>query len=177
MIDYGRRRAGGVWRRVRNISIGTTVVLVLLVGAGVAYTWYMGLQSNETETVAVIEPNERPAGPTPSKADPEGVVGIAKQALTSPVPPGENASFTIKTNPEADCDITVTYGELGDEEKESTDSGLVAKTANNFGVIEWTWTIESNREVGEYPIAVTCKNEAKSAYYQDVIKVAFPEEE
>lgn len=62
-----------------------------------------------------------------------------------------NASLAIRTCPEAACSITVTYAN-----EISKDAGLLPKPADEFGVVQWTWTVESSRPVGKWPVDVTC---------------------
>lgn len=150
--------------KVRNGAIGTAIVLLLLVGAGVGYTWYMGMQQPAAAAVEEAPETARPVAMTPSKPAPDAAVGVSSQMLTSPVKPGENASLTIKTNAGATCEITVTYGEIGEEDKQSTDSGLEPQEADIYGMVTWAWTVETSRPLGTYPVEVTCANEAKSGY-------------
>lgn len=150
--------------KVRNGAIGTAIVLLLLVGAGVGYTWYMGMQQPVEAAQEEEVASARPVAVTPSKPAPDAPVGVSSQMLTSPVEPGENASLTVKTNAGANCEITVTYGELDEEDKRSTDSGLTKKTANPYGVVSWSWTVEADRPLGTWPVEVTCANEEKSGY-------------
>lgn len=159
--------------KARNIAIGTVVVLVLLVGAGVGYTWYVGTQPvAEAATEEVAPAPKRAARVSPSKPAPDAVVSVSSQLLTSPVVPGENASLSIKTNAGATCEITITYGEIGDEDKQSADSGLKPKVADEYGMATWTWTVEADRPLGEWPVEVTCANEKNDAYLRVNLEVA-----
>lgn len=152
-----------ILKRIRNVLLGIVVLTVLLVGGGVAYTWYMGQQPVEN-TAAVAQPVASPAPPpviTPTRPAPDAKVGASVQMITSPIAPGSNASITIKTNPEAVCTIKVVYDKI-----ESKDSGLSPKTANEFGMAEWTWTVEPSVPAGKWPVKVTCANEKHSAMVQ-----------
>jgi hypothetical protein len=102
-----------------------------------------------------------------TKAKPEGPVGVSVQVLTSPVKPGGNASMTIRTRPEAACSIRVTY-----KDQLSTDGGLIPKTADEFGLVQWTWTVESSRPVGTWPVDVTCALGEESGYVRGDLEVA-----
>ena len=161
-----------VLRTIRNVAISFGVILVLLVGAGLAYTWYVGQQqpviAEEEETVTQTTPAQR----TPTKPAPDAVVGVSQQYLTTPVQPGENASLSLKTNANATCSITVTYGDIEEEEKRSTDSGLKDKVADDYGLVMWTWTVEEYRPYGEWPVEVTCANEVNSGYLRAFLEVA-----
>lgn len=164
-----------ILRKVRNIAIGAVATLLLLVGAAVAYTWYMGTQSNViVTTTPELEAADKPAPFTPRQSAPDAPVGVSTQMITSPVQPGENASITIKTNTDATCDIVVTYGEIGEEVNQSRDSGLETKTADRFGIITWTWTVEPSRPLGKWPVEVTCANTEKSGYVRATLEVGSP---
>ena len=156
-----------ILRKVRNIAIGTVATFLVLVGGAVAYTWYMGTQSNTVvSTAAPLEAEEKPAPFTPRQSAPDAPVNVSTQMITSPVKAGENASITVKTNTNIDCTITVTYGKIGEEANQSRDSGLKPRTSDRFGMVTWTWTVEPGRPDGSWPVEVTCANEAKSGYVQ-----------
>ena len=144
-------------RYTRNIAIAFGVLLVLAVGAGVAYTWYMGqfttppaalVEETETKVYTQIKPTEQ-AENVPQ--------GVSVQSLTSPIVPGENALVMIKTNPNSLCKIKVEYNKIP-----STDSGLTEKTSNEFGMVTWAWTVEATVPEGKWPVMVTCARGEKS---------------
>jgi cytoskeletal protein RodZ len=144
-------------RTARNIAISTAVLLVLVVGAGVAYTWYMGQQAPvSTAITAEPEPvSQVTIKPTQPAAN--APVGASIQMMTSPVAPGSNVSATIKTTPTATCTILVEYDKVA-----SKDSGLSKKVADDFGVVMWTWTVEETVPVGKWPVTITCALGKKS---------------
>lgn len=134
------------------------VLVVVAVGAGMAYTWYTGQQQQsalanqpapERTTRAIIKPQKVPS---------DARVGASVQTITPEVKPGENASLSIRTNPEAECSIVVKYGTIT-----AVDSGLVAKMADEFGVASWSWTVAASSPTGKWPADVTCKNKKHSA--------------
>lgn len=139
-------------KAVRNIAISFTVLLVLVVGGGVAYTWYVG-QDEAANTAAIPAPVAPAPAPVvkPTKPAANAKQSAAVQMLTSPVAPGDNASIMVKTNAESDCTITVEYNKVP-----STDSGLKPKKADDFGIVSWTWTVEETVPVGKWPVDVTC---------------------
>ncbi len=145
-----------VFRSIRNAAISIAVLLVLFIGAGVAYTWYEGRKPAVNTVVA-------PTTTTPSTikhiAPAENVQESASvQSLTSPVMPGDNASITIKTNPGSWCTIKVEYNKVA-----SKDSGLIGKTADDYGTVTWAWTVESTVPLGSWPVTVTCLRNKLSA--------------
>jgi hypothetical protein len=139
-----------VAKSIRNVSISVIVLLVLLVGAGAAYTWFMGRTPAVPLPVETVEDTAKPAIKHVEQAA-NVQVGVSVQSLTSPVAPGDNASIIIKTNPGAWCTIAVEYDKVA-----STDSGLKGKTADEFGVVTWAWTVEKTATVGKWPVTVTC---------------------
>lgn len=145
---------------MRNTLIAIVVLAVLLVGAGVAYTWYTGKQEpvKKTEPVPVVA---RPLVNTPTQPLPTAKVGASVQSLTSPVAPGDNVTIAVKTNPKANCKITVEYNKVP-----SKDSGLIPKNADEFGLVSWTWTADIAAPVGKWPAKVTCANAKNSAMVQ-----------
>lgn len=147
-----RSKKSRMFRLIRNIVISFVALLILLVVAGVAYTWYMG-QNSSVNTSNTINPVKIMAPPstTPTSLAANAKEGASIQAITSPLAPGSNASITVKTNQYSKCTITVVYNKVP-----STDSGLVAKTADEYGIATWSWTVESTAPIGKWPVTVTC---------------------
>ncbi len=149
--------------------IGGIILCLLLLGAaaGAGYTWYIG--NNQPVTpVALPEAKIDKFNTTiTSKTKPEGPVGVSVQVLTSPVKPGGNASMTIRTRPEAACSIKVTY-----KDQQSMDTGLIPKTADEFGTVQWTWTVENGRPIGKWPVDVTCALGEMSGFVRGDLEVA-----
>lgn len=164
--ERGRARARRR-RLVRNISVVILLLLVLGGSAGAAYVWYMGNAKPvvPAEIKTPTKPKIVQAAEAP-KAKPVGPVGVSVQVLTSPVKPGSNASMTIRTRPDAACSIKVTY-----KDQLSTDGGLIPKTADEFGLVQWTWTVETGRPVGTWPVEVTCALGEKSGYVRGDLEV------
>jgi hypothetical protein len=134
---------------------------------GLGYTWYVG-NSDPVTPAALPETKKTPLAAAPvAKAKPTGPVGVSIQVLSSPVKPGGNASMTIRTRPDAACSITVTY-----KDQKSTDGGLIPKTGDEFGTVQWTWTVESSRPVGKWPVDVTCALGDMSGYVRGELEVA-----
>jgi hypothetical protein len=155
VIVKSRRKA--VARTARNILIGIFIMVVLIVTAGVAYTWYMGKQPVQSAaTIDIVETEIRE--PIKAATPPEdSIVGASVQSLTSPVVPGMNANIIIHTRQYATCTIVVEYNKVP-----STDSGLKPKIADEFGTASWTWTVEESVPVGKWPVKVTCVYGEKS---------------
>lgn len=145
-------------RRARNISITVVVLLLLSVLAGVIYTWYVGAHTTlEDPKAAKVDERLDPVM-KPRKMAPDAVVGASVQMLTSPLEPGANAMINVKTNPDAECTISVIYDKTA-----STDSGLMPKVADEYGIVSWTWTVDTSAALGTWPVKVTCANKKNSA--------------
>lgn len=153
---------------IRNTLISVGVLLVLVLGGGVAYTWYMG-EYGETTSTAIAVPVEAapPTGITPTKPTADAPVSASVQMLTSPIIPGSNASITVKTTAESECTITVEYNKVP-----STDSGLKSQVADDFGMVSWAWTVEESVPLGKWPVIVTCAYNDKSAVVKGELVVA-----
>jgi len=155
-----RRRVdgGAAARRARNITVSALTMLTLIIGSGVAYTWYVGKHSG-IAVAEVPEAVEKLPDPfeKPDKMAPDAAVNVSVQMITSPLVPGSNAMVTIKTNNDAKCKISVVY-----DKTPSTDSGLSEKVADEHGMVSWTWTVEQTAPLGSWPVVVTCANEKKS---------------
>lgn len=141
--------------------ISIVVVLIVLVAAGIGYTYYLGPDASQTTPAAAppaIVPNSIPK---PTQAAANAKIGVSIQTLTSPVKLGANASVAIKTLPAAKCTISVTYNNVA-----SKDSGLAPKNADEYGVASWTWTVDAAAAVGKWPVKVNCVLNERSAVVQ-----------
>jgi hypothetical protein len=152
---------------VYKTLLSIVVILVVLVGGGVGYTWYMG-RSNAYVEPPAPEPVANPveALTTPREPRPDAPFGASVQTITSPVEPGDNADISIKTRPKADCEIVVEYDEV-----KSEDSGLVPKKADEYGIVSWTWTVDDTAPKGKWPVGVTCVYGKKSAFVRGDLRV------
>ncbi len=146
---------------VLKTIIGIVVVLAVLVGGGVAYTYFLGPDGSQ------IAPAAAPVSPTaspfkePSKPAANAKIGASIQTITSPVKLGANASVSVRTLPSAKCTVSVTYNSVA-----SKDSGLAPKVADEFGTVSWTWTVDASAAVGKWPVKVTCALNERSAVVQ-----------
>lgn len=146
-----RRRAG-----LRRMATSLVVLIFLAVSGGGLYTWYMGQQKSLAASGDEPAPSRR-VEIKPMRQDPNANVGVSVQVITSPVKPGENASVTVRTNQLADCTITVKYGDVA-----ASDSGLMKKKADEFGMASWAWTVAPNAPEGSWPVRITCATQKKS---------------
>ena len=151
------RKKSRVPKIIAKIFISVFVILFLIVLAGVIYTWYMGLQQPIISKVEGVKDTsiQTLEHTQPSASTPEGV---AIQSFTSPVMPGSNASITVRaTHPYSKCTIKAEYNKVP-----SKDSGLIPKTTDDYGIVSWSWTVESTVPVGKWPVTVTCSKGKKS---------------
>lgn len=142
---------------IRNIFIAVLIMIALFVSAGLIYTWYVG-QTAPVNTV-IAPTTTSTSSKTKIRATPsaDAKIGAAVQSITSPVAPGENTSIIIKTSVGAWCTISVIYDDVA-----SKDSGLIGKTADEFGVVTWTWTVGPSVPLGSWPVKVACVRNSHS---------------
>jgi hypothetical protein len=157
----------GVPRAVRNTLISVVVVVVVLVGGGVAYTYFLGPDNSQSTVAApTVAPPADPIAKPPKMAE-NAKESASIQTLTSPIAPGSNALLSVRTNPGSKCTVTVVYNNVP-----STDSGLAAKVADEYGTVSWSWTVGSSVPLGKWPVKVTCAYKDRSAVVQGDLVVA-----
>ena len=151
--------------RIKTITISTLVILFVLVLAGVAYTWYNGQQP---ASIAKVPTSNEPQAKqiVPAKLDKNVQESAAVQTLTSPIAPGDNAMISIKTNPTSACKISVVYNNVA-----AVDSGLAPRKADNFGTVNWAWTVPRGTPLGSWPFTVTCEYFGKTAVVTQDLRV------
>lgn len=155
-----------ILRKIRNIAISSAVILLILVGAGVGYTFYM----SKTETPVVSntpEPVVKASTVKHAKIAANAPASASVQSLTTPVMPGDNALISVKSNPGSECSIVVEYNKVA-----SKDSGLRAKTSDEFGIVTWSWTVDPSAPIGKWPVTVTCVYNKKSAVVEGKLDVS-----
>ncbi|MEO6109586.1 MAG: hypothetical protein ABIP50_01065 [Candidatus Saccharimonadales bacterium] len=143
-------------RKIRNIAISVGILLVLFIGAGVAYTFYMS--QTETPKIVTTPVVDKKNTITHVKIAANAPASASVQSITTPIMPGDNASISIKSNPGSSCAIKVEYNKIP-----STDSGLKDKVSDEFGITTWSWTIEPTAPEGKWPVSVTCTYNTKTA--------------
>ena len=157
-----------VLKTTLTVTASAVTLLVVAVVVGVGYAWYVGeyggdsgqnIQPTTHATGGVLE-NKRP------KISDTASIGAVVQNITSPVVPGSNASIMVRTNPDANCAISVIY-----DKTPSRDSGLGEKKADEYGIVEWTWTVEGSVPLGKWPVEVTCANKKNSAVVENALHV------
>lgn len=148
--------------------LSVIVLLVLFVGGGIAYVWYTGQSADVTAAVNTApDVAKTQAVLTPTKPAANARASAAVEALNSPVAPGDNTTISVKTVPTSTCTIKVEYNNVP-----STDSGLVTKTADEFGTVSWTWTVGADVPSGTWPVWVTCNYNGRTAVVRGDLVVA-----
>ncbi len=171
MTPLRTSRRSAALRKIRNILIAIIVITLLLIAAGLAYSYYTASLASDQPQAAAPKLEQRKEI-SPTAPNPTAQVGVATSTMELPVQPGKNALFSVRTNAKATCDITVTYGAPGEEENQSRDQGLSRKVADAFGSVSWTWTVEPARPLGAWPIEVTCFNDVNVGYLRAKLIVA-----
>lgn len=146
-------------KAVRNTFIGIVVCLLVAIGAGVGYVWYTG--QDESQVLAATTETEKPAARpfgAPIAPNPDNPVGASVQMISSPVKPGGDVSLIVKTTPTATCKIVAKYNNIV-----SQNPSLVEKSADDYGAVNWDWTLEAGVPLGTWPVDVTCSFAEKSA--------------
>jgi hypothetical protein len=155
-----------VAKTILKTAIAIVVLIVLIVAAGVGYVWYTGKNSEQTAKPVLKVPIVSYGLPKPKAPNPKNPESAAIETILSPVAAGANSSVTVKTQPTSKCTIEVSYNNLP-----SKDSGLVPKTADDYGNITWSWTVDKTAPAGKWPVKVTCAWLGKSAFVQSDLEV------
>lgn len=149
-------------RRLRNTLIAVIVLAMIAGGIAVVLLWLMKPQKPSVvdgESKPVINPMQiaRP------KVGPDVSIGSTIQMISSPIAPGDNASVTLRTTERAICSIKVYHlGPLAEELDAVKDSGLTEKTADEFGMVTWTWTMPADAKLVTWKADIFCKRDSKT---------------
>lgn len=160
-----RRNRRGLGKTVRNTAISVLVLLMLFVGAGVAYVLFVGGTDTDAKNV---QPSTTPDTglPKPHTPAPNAPESAGLESIFTPVKSGQNTSMIVKTLPGSTCSIAFTYNNVA-----SKDSGLIPKKADEYGSVSWSWTVDSSVPIGKWPAKVTCVYGKKSAIVVGNIEV------
>lgn len=162
----------GLPRPVRNVLVSTIVLLVLLVGAGVAYTYFLGGDAAQTvDTVAVATKSYQSI--TPKTPAPDAPEGVSVSSLSSPISPGTDAFMAVQTLPGSACSISVKYGK-GSVKTPSMAAGLHNTTADAYGSASWSWRVDTSAPLGTWPVTVTCEHNKHTGVVQGDMQVVAP---
>jgi hypothetical protein len=154
-------------RRSKKIALLVLIFFVLFSIIGFVYTWYAGQQEVEPaldiSTIPSKQPQRDLAEPTK-----DSQVGVSVQSFTAQAQQGDNVTLVIKTLRGAACSILFTYN---DDNERSDDTGLIPKIADDYGYVDWTWTVGQGVQDGTWPVEVVCANGSKHAYSRSDLAV------
>lgn len=156
------KRAGWFFAK---LLLWCVILAGVLTGGGFAYVWWSGQQETPPPPPAAVAPN-RPTFSKP-KPSPNAPVSASVQSLISPASPGEDVAMTVRTTPEATCEISVEY----DNDVMSVAEGLQPAVSDEFGMVSWEWTVEPTAPAGTWPVEVTCSAREKSAMVRGDLEI------
>lgn len=108
--------------------------------------------ASETPTDPAAAPTEEPAAPTSEPTTPPAAdSGVTFNSVTGAAP-GDDASATVQTTPGTECDLEYTTP----SGTPSNARGLGTETADDAGVVTWSWKIGINTDPGTGTVFVTC---------------------
>lgn len=149
-----------------KITGSVLVLAVAITGGGIIFGWWGGPQPEHGTVLAKQTESINTQSVAKTQDEP---LSVSIQSLTTPAPQESITNMTVKTAPTADCTIKAVYAGVA-----STDSGLVAKTADGTGDVSWTWMIEESAPLGTWPVTVTCTHDGQSATAHGSIVVSEP---
>jgi hypothetical protein len=147
-------------RTIRNIVLSILVLVVICGVSGVVYVLITGRSPASNAKAAPLPPSPEPGAaiPKPRKPAANAAESAGIESLDTPVKIGQNTSMIVQTLPDSVCTISFIYNNIA-----SKDSGLVQKSADDYGAVSWSWTISGDVPVGKWPAKVTCSYNKKSA--------------
>lgn len=158
-------------KRVRHIALSASILLVLLLGVGVTYTWYMDRQPQQI-TEAPASSTASYTAITPHKPSPDAAEGVSAQMVTSPVSRGSEATVSVQTDPSSTCKIAVIYNyDPSIKQTPVSDPALAPQTADTYGSASWTWTVGPTAALGKGNATVTCAYHTRTGVVQAEVDV------
>lgn len=146
----------------RNLSIGVLTLGLLIGGVYVALLW-LNKPKVASEAAPDATNSANPSFLTPHKPPKDIAIGSSIQSISSPIAPGSNASLTLRTTESAVCTIKVLRLDTEMREVQHvTDSGLGEKTADDFGIVTWTWTMPADAAIAKWQADINCTRDSKS---------------
>ena len=158
---------GRTSKTLRNTLITVLALLIVLVGGGVGYTYYMDKQGGASAAATIASPAVQPVSAiTPHKTAANAPESASIELLSSPVALGTAASISAKTQPASQCTIIMLYKNVP-----KPIAGAGPKMADDFGTVEWDWTVSRNTPIGTWPVRVTCTFNKKTAVVQGNMQI------
>lgn len=152
---------------IRRTVISSIVLVILLVGAGIGYTYYMDKQDSAALKSSTNAADQQGETITPGKPSPNAPEDASLEVLTTPIARSQTNMVSIKTQAYSTCSIVVTY--LGGVV--AHDPGLTPKTADDFGSVNWNWNISPTAPLGQGMVKITCDFYKKSAMVEGNFQV------
>ena len=153
---------------LRKVVISSIVLVLLFASAGFGYTYYIDKQNNiALKSSTNASDQQQGETITPAKPSPNAPEDVSLEVLTTPIARSQTNMVSIKTQADSTCSIAVTY--LGG--LVAHDPGLTPKTADDFGSVNWNWTISPSAPVGQGSVKIICKFYKKSAMVEGSFQV------
>lgn len=154
-------------RVARRVKVGTVSIVSVVGAVGGLLFVLVWVQKPHAVPQLATSALAQPKMPdlTSHAAGPNVPIGSSVQALSSPVAPGSNAYVTLRTTEGAVCSIKVVH--LDPYQKELArvaDSGLADKTADDYGMVTWTWTMPPTAAIATWRADMYCKRGNKSTH-------------
>jgi hypothetical protein len=153
-------------RGVRRAVLSCVVLLILFIGAGLVYVNISDQNTPKKAPAPAVVSNQAPALYSPVKSNSQAPESVAVESLISPVSAGSNTTLNITTNAASVCKISVVYNNIA-----SNDSGLTPKTADAYGNVSWTWTVDKTVPAGTWPVVVNCAFNGRTAVVDTSLQV------
>lgn len=158
-----RERESWLPRPLRKILFSAFVLLVLIMAGGAVYVFMTGGSEAPVTINAAPASATEPTEIKPRQVAPNTPESAAVQIMSPAVRPGGSASISVKTLPGSACTIAVTYT---DQKIPSKSAGLIPALSDDFGTVNWSWTVDDYAPAGSWPVTVTCAHNNKSAVVQ-----------
>lgn len=154
---------------LKKVLVFSLVLALLYSVLGVIYIWYVGKESASADEMQLVESTQKTttAPITHVQQDSNANVGASVQYTSTPLKAGSEAAISVRTSSFATCDIKFTYKDNLDSKAE----GLITKTADDYGSVDWHWIVDKDAPVGEWPVTVTCRKNTKSGVVISRIKI------
>lgn len=153
-------------KTVRNTLISVVVMVALFAAAA---TVYVLIADRNSKPPAKLKPVSQAALPheiKPVAPAANAQEGVAVQSFITPVAAGSNTTLQVLTNAGSTCTIKAVYNNVP-----SRDSGLATRTADAYGLVSWTWTVDSTAPAGSWPVTVTCDYRGRTGVYIGQLQV------
>lgn len=165
-VETVTRRAS---KTLRKAVMSALILVILFSGAGLGYTYYMDKQNSANALKSSTNTADQQQGVTikPQKPSPNSPESVSLEVLSTPIARGQTNMVSIKTQANSTCTIAVTYfGGIF-----AHDPGLIAKTADDFGTVNWNWNIGPTAPLGQGTVKINCTFYKKTAMVEGNFQV------